>query len=84
MLEQGPVSLGDSETSTLLTLSNRSATLRAISQARLAGNRAEAQALFFDWVIPNSAFSHKEVESLSYRLGAIDMGDQYVAARTDL
>jgi hypothetical protein len=63
---------------------SRSEILTSLSSALLRGDRATARAIYFQHVIPNQAFSHGEANRLSYRLGAIDEGDAYLASRADL
>jgi hypothetical protein len=63
---------------------SRSEILSRLSSALLSGDRATARSIYYDWVVPNRAFSNREAERLSYRLGAIDEGDAYLAGRTDL
>lgn len=63
---------------------SRSEILTSLSTALLRGDRATARTIYFDWVVPNRAFSHREADRLSYRLGAIDEGDAHLAARADL
>ena len=63
---------------------SRSEILTRLSTALLRGDRATARAIYFDWVVPNRAFSHREADRLSYRLGAIDEGDAHLASRVDL
>jgi hypothetical protein len=63
---------------------SRSEILTRLSTALLSGDRATARSIYFEWVVPNRAFSHREADRLSYRLGAIDEGDAHLAARADL
>ena len=63
---------------------SRSEILGRLSTALLSGDRATARAIYFDWVLPNGAFSHREADRMAYRLGAIDEGDAHLAARADL
>ena len=63
---------------------SRGEILSQLSSALLSGDRATARAIYFDWVVPNRAFSHREADRLSYRLGAIDEGDAHLAGRADL
>ena len=63
---------------------SRSEILTRLSTALLRGDRATARAIYFDWVLPNRAFSHREADRMAFRLGAIDEGDAYLAARADL
>jgi hypothetical protein len=63
---------------------SRSEILSQLSGALLTGNRAAAREIYYQWVVPNNAFSHREADRLSYRLGAIDEGDAHLASRADL
>jgi hypothetical protein len=50
----------------------------------LSGDREVARSIFYEQIVPNEAFSHREADRLSYRVGAIDEGDRHIASRTDL
>jgi hypothetical protein len=63
---------------------SRNEILSQLSSALLNGDRATARSIYYQWVVPNRAFSHREADRLSYRLGAIDEGDRHLAGRTDL
>lgn len=63
---------------------SRAEILTRLSSAMLSGDRETARSIYFGFVVPNEAFSHREADWLSYRVGAIDEGDRYLAARVDL
>lgn len=50
-----------------------------ISQALHAGDKTKARELYFTEVLKEPGISHQEAISLSYRVGAIDEGDRYLA-----
>ena len=47
-------------------------------------DKARARRIYFDEIMPDKRFSRGEVTRLSFRLGAIDEGDRYLAERDDL
>lgn len=53
--------------------------LGEIGKALLQGDKAAARTIYFGQVIPHAGISNREVDRLSYRVGAIDEGDQYLA-----
>ena len=55
-----------------------------LSTALLSGDRATARAIWFEHVVPNDDFSHREADRMAFRLGTIDEGDAHLAGRTDL
>ena len=55
-----------------------------IRQALYHGDRKRARDLYFLYMIPDSTFSDNEVERIGYQVGAVDVGDLYVASRSDL
>jgi hypothetical protein len=55
-----------------------------LSLAILRGDKATARQIYYDEILPDRGFSRGEVTRLSYRLGAIDEGDQYLANGADL
>ena len=55
-----------------------------LSQALLTGDRQTARRIYYAYIMPDRGFSDAEVDRLAYRVGAIDEGDSYVAARADL
>lgn len=55
-----------------------------IRQALFHGDRAQARNLYFMYMVPDSTFSDNEVERVGYQVGAVDVGDRYVASRSDL
>jgi hypothetical protein len=55
-----------------------------LSQAIRRHDKARARRIYFDEVLPDRRFSRGEISRLSYRLGVIDEGDQYLASRADL
>jgi hypothetical protein len=55
-----------------------------LSQALLSGDRETARRIYYAYIVPDHGFSHGEVGRLAYRVGAIDEGDSYLAARADL
>src|SRR4051794_26246174 len=52
-----------------------------LSQALLTGDRETARRIYYAYIMPDRGFSHGEVGRLAYRVGAIDEGDSYLAAR---
>src|SRR5262245_55517976 len=54
-----------------------------LSLAILQGDKAGARRIYYDEILPNRRFSRAEVLGLSYRIGAIDEGDQYLAKAED-
>lgn len=74
---------------TMVSTSRRSASECAEIHRRLARavqrhDREGARRIYYTQVLPNPAFDRFETERLSYRVGAIDEGDQALAARRDL
>jgi hypothetical protein len=55
-----------------------------LSLAIRQGDKERARRIYYDEILPDRCFSRGEVIRLSYRLGAIDEGDRYLAARADL
>lgn len=55
-----------------------------LGDALVSGDRESARAIYYAHVIPHAAIGHREADRLSYRVGAIDEGDRYLAGRTDL
>ncbi len=55
-----------------------------IRQALYHGDRERARDLYFHYMIPDSTFSDHEVEWIGYQVGAVDVGDLYLASRSDL
>ena len=55
-----------------------------LGHALLRGDRESARAIYYSHIIPNRAFSHREADRMSYRVGAIDEGDRYLASHPDL
>ena len=55
-----------------------------IRQALFHGDRERARILYFQYVVPDSAYSDHEVERIGYQVGAVDVGDLHVASRSDL
>jgi hypothetical protein len=73
----------------MVSTSRRSASECAEIHRRLARavqrhDREGARRIYYTQVLPNPAFDRFETEPLSYRVGAIDEGDQALAARRDL
>jgi hypothetical protein len=58
----------------------RSEIYHHLSLAIRRGDKARARRIYFDEIIPDKRFSRGEVSRLSFRLGAIDEGDQYLAS----
>jgi hypothetical protein len=58
---------------------SRGEILGRLSEALLRGDRETARTIYFDQVIPNDLFSHREADRLAYRVGAIDEGERYLA-----
>jgi len=54
-----------------------------LSLAILQGDKARARQIYYDEILPDRRFSHGEVLRLSYRIGVIDEGDQYLASGAD-
>jgi hypothetical protein len=50
-----------------------------LALAILAGDKVKARQIFYDEMLPDHRFSDGEMLRLSYRIGAIDEGDQYLA-----
>ena len=57
---------------------------RRLTRAVRRNDREAARRIYYTQVLPNPAFDRREAERLSYRAGAIDEGDEAVAARRDL
>ena len=55
-----------------------------IRQALYHGDRERARVLYFHYMIPDNAFSDMDVERIGYQVGAVDLGDRYLASRSDL
>jgi len=55
-----------------------------LSRALAIGDRETARGIFYSQVVPDRLFPKWEVDQLADRVGAIDEGDHYLAARTDL
>jgi hypothetical protein len=55
-----------------------------LSVAIRRGDKERARRIYFDEIIPDKRFSRGEVSRLSFRLGAIDEGDRYLAEQDDL
>ena len=55
-----------------------------LALALMQGDKATARQIYYDEILPNRRFSRDEVVRLSYRLGVIDEGDQYLASGPDL
>ncbi|HEY3079745.1 MAG TPA: hypothetical protein VGM69_07535 [Chloroflexota bacterium] len=47
-------------------------------------DKEKARRIYYDEILPDKRFSRGEVIRLSYRLGAIDEGDRYLATCPDL
>jgi hypothetical protein len=62
----------------------RGEVLQMLGHALLRGDRETARAIYYAHVIPNRSFSHREADRMSYRVGAIDEGDRYLASHPDL
>lgn len=54
-----------------------------LSAAISRGDRAGARDIYYDEIIPDKRFGRGEVSRLSFRLGAVDEGDQYLASLGD-
>jgi hypothetical protein len=63
---------------------SRGDVLSALGSALVRGDRETARRLYYNHVIPNPAFSHREADRLSYRVGAIDEGERHTLTRADL
>jgi hypothetical protein len=63
---------------------SRSAVYDRLSRAIRRYDKAEARRIYYDEILPDRSFSRGEVLRLSYRLGVIDEGDQYLASCPDL
>ena len=48
------------------------------------GDKDRARRIYYDEIIPNKRFDRAELRRLSFRLGAIDEGDRYLAENADL
>jgi len=55
-----------------------------LARALALGDRESARRIFYSSVVPHRGFARVEVDQLADRVGAIDEGDHYLAARTDL
>ena len=55
-----------------------------LSVAMRRGDKAKARRIYYGEIIPDKRFGRGEVNRLSFRLGAIDEGDRYVAENADL
>jgi hypothetical protein len=55
-----------------------------LTEAIQRHDREEAREIYYSQVLPNPAIDRREAVRWSYRVGAIDEGDQHVAAREDL
>lgn len=53
--------------------------MSSLSSALLRGDRAAAREIYYTRIVPNREFSHREADRLSYRVGAIDEGDRFLA-----
>jgi hypothetical protein len=59
---------------------SRSEIYHHLSVAIRLGDKERARRIYYDEIIPDKRFSRGEVNRLSFRLGAIDEGDQYLAS----
>lgn len=57
---------------------------KRLGVAMLTGDRISARDLYFMHILPCKEFGNAEADRLSYRVGAIDEGDKFVAGRNDL
>jgi hypothetical protein len=57
----------------------RSEIYRRLSLALRVGDKDRARRIYYDEIIPDKRFGRGEVNRLSFRLGAIDEGDRYLA-----
>lgn len=55
-----------------------------LSLAIRLGDKDRARRIYYDEIIPDKRFGRGEVNRLSFRLGAIDEGDRYLAENADL
>ena len=55
-----------------------------LSIAIRLGDKVRARRIYYDEIIPDKRFGRGEVSRLSFRLGAIDEGDRWLAEDADL
>ena len=55
-----------------------------LSVAIRIGDKDRARRIYYDEIIPDKRFDRAELRRLSFRLGAIDEGDRYLAENADL
>jgi hypothetical protein len=55
-----------------------------LSQAIQRGDKEQARRIYYDEILPDRRFSRTEVINLSYRVGAIDEGDNYLGKGSDV
>jgi hypothetical protein len=63
---------------------SRSEIYHRLSLAIRLGDKERARRIFYDEIIPDKRFGRGEVNRLSFRLGAIDEGDRWLAENADL
>jgi hypothetical protein len=63
---------------------SRSEIYHRLTLAIRRGDKDRARRIYYDEIIPDKRFGRGEVNRLSFRLGAIDEGDRYLAENTDL
>ena len=57
---------------------------RRLTLAMRIGDKDRARRIYYDEIIPDKRFDRAELRRLSFRLGAIDEGDRYLAENDDL
>ena len=63
---------------------SRSEIYHRLSVAIRLGDKVRARRIYYDEIIPDKRFGRGEVTRLSFRLGAIDEGDRWLAEDADL